>query len=46
MAGTELDTDRIHPCIGMDWIEVDWIGSRFSGDIKLMDWIGLCVLVK
>ena len=35
----ELDTDWMHPWIGLDWIGLDWIGSNVGK--AWMDWIGL-----
>jgi len=35
----ELDTDWMHPWIGLDWIGFDWIGSNVGKN--WMDWIGL-----
>jgi len=34
---SELDTDWMHPWIGLDWVGLDWIGSN----VGKLGWIGL-----
>jgi len=39
----ELDTDWMHPWIGLDWIGLGWIGlgRMFEKNLDGLDWIGL-----
>jgi len=39
LAATELDTDWMHPWIGLDWVGLDWV--ECWKNLDGLDWIGL-----